>query len=73
MSRHLSDDEHIELVEFLRLAFEACRAAEGLVSVALERLAGLEPDVRELRHEVLRLGAMLASVATRDLTAESWR
>ena len=73
MSRHLGDAENIQLVEFLCLAVEACRTAEALVGVALERLAGLEPDFTELRHDALRLASMLDSVASMDPATETSR
>ena len=61
-ARSLSDDETIEVVELLCLAVESCRVADHLVSVALERIAGMGTETSELRRDAARLAAMVARV-----------
>lgn len=59
-ARSLSDDETIEVVELLGMAVESCRVANTLVSVALERIAGVGTGTSELRRDTARLAVMLS-------------
>lgn len=67
MSNHVADTEAIELVELLCLAVESCRVADSLVSVALQRIAGVgtgADDLAEVRHDAERLVAMVSGAAS---------
>lgn len=61
-ARSLNDDETIEVVELQCLAVESCRVADSLVSVALERIAGVGTETSELRRDAVRMAAMVARV-----------
>lgn len=63
-TRHLSEEQTIEVVELLRLAVESCRTAETLVSAGLERFVGMGADTAQLRHDAARLAAMLSHAPT---------